>query len=133
MASWPVVQVSKVGVLQFWKSIPSVATNLHQKETPIAFENRPFYYQNWWQCFHLLIFPCLLQRMVLPLIVMTKKKLKKKLVKFPQFCNFYRALRKISIFKNCSSGIWDCRFSFSWSFEVFEAQFLINVVTTSIA
>ena len=37
---------------------------------------------------------------------MKKKNLnKKEIVKFTQFCNFHRPLRKIKVAKNCSSGI----------------------------
>ena len=32
-------------------------------------------------------------------------------LKFTQFCNFWRALGKISVFKNFSLGIWGWRFS----------------------
>ena len=40
-----------------------------------------------------------------------RKKLKKgKMLKFTQFCNSWRALGKISVFENCSSGIWGWRF-----------------------
>ena len=39
------------------------------------------------QCFHLLIFPCLVKRMVITLIMTEKNFKKKKIVKFTQFCN----------------------------------------------
>ena len=35
----------------------------------------------------------------------------RKMLKFTQFYNFWRALGKISVFKNCSSGIWGWKFS----------------------
>ena len=45
--------------------------------------------------------------MLLPLIMITEKTFKSaKMLKFAQFCNFYRAPGKINAFKNCSSGIW---------------------------
>ena len=51
-------------------------------------------------------FPCFLKWMVLPLIMNTEKNSKQeKILKFNQFCNSLRTLGKISVFKNCSSGI----------------------------
>ena len=46
-----------------------------------------------------------------------------KMSKFTQFCNFERALEKICVFKNCSSGIRGWAFlTFSYDFGVFEAK-----------
>ena len=53
------------------------------------------------QCFHLLIFPCLVKRMVITLIMTEKNFKKKKIVKFTQFCNLCKTLGKINVSRNC--------------------------------
>ena len=50
--------------------------------------------------FNFLICSCLPKRMVLSLIMKTKKNFKlEKMLKFTQFCNFYRPLGKNQLFK----------------------------------
>ena len=52
------------------------------------------------QRFHFLIFPCLVERMVLPLIMKTEKTFKQdKKLKFTQFSNFKTALGKSAFLK----------------------------------
>ena len=67
-----------VCLLRFnWNTNIYVNTYLQQKTTYIT------------QRFHLLIFSCLLNKMVLPLIMKTEKNFKlEKMLKFTQFCNF---------------------------------------------
>ena len=94
-----------------------------------------------------LIFPCLLKRMVLPLIMKTEKNFKLvKVLKFTQFCNFKRDLGKISVltaqafeakdFLNIFLWFWSFGGSFSYknlSYEKYTCIYLIyNKISFSI-
>ena len=69
------------------------------------------------QRFHLLIFACLMKRMVLPIIMKTEKNFKKE----PAFLT--------SLFKNCSTDIWSWRSSSSFLkfLEGFDTDFLMKI------